>query len=329
MSKDAPIAVIAHSEKKLDGGLNELRRVLAAQGHAAPLWYEVSSSRKAPKAVRRAVKKGARLVFVWGGDGMVQRCIDALAGTKGVELAILPAGTANLFATNLGIPKDLEAAVRIGLRGKRKQLDVGVMNGERFAVMAGTGFDALTMRDVGSTAKERLGALAYFRSGIKAMGARSTKMTVAVDGEVWFKGNATAVLIGNVGTVTGGLAVFPKASPADGLLEIGVVTADNAIQWMRVFARVADGHPGRSPFVQMTRGKKIVVALARKLPYELDGGARPPTKKLKVRVKASAVTMCVPAARAAARPRATPVRARPRAESRVAAMAPEPVAQPA
>src|SRR6185295_15712300 len=98
-----------------------------------------------PKAVRRAVKQGAELIFVWGGDGMVQRCIDALAGNKKVELAILPAGTANLLATNLGIPKQLAQAVHIGLHGARRRLDVGVMNGERFAVMAGTGFDAIMM----------------------------------------------------------------------------------------------------------------------------------------------------------------------------------------
>lgn len=85
------VAVIAHSGKSLDGGLPELRRVLAAKGIDDPLWYEVPKSRKAPKAARRVLAQGAELVFVWGGDGMVQRCIDALAGTKAV-IAILPAG---------------------------------------------------------------------------------------------------------------------------------------------------------------------------------------------------------------------------------------------
>jgi hypothetical protein len=75
---------------------------------------------------------------------MVQRCIDAVAGSS-VTIAILPAGTANLLATNLGIPKDLAEAVAIGLHGSRRFLDVGVLNGERFAVMAGAGFDARIM----------------------------------------------------------------------------------------------------------------------------------------------------------------------------------------
>src|SRR5918995_4507313 len=108
------VAVVAHSGKTLGGGLPALRRALADEGVVEPLWYEVHKSRKAPKKVRKAREKGADLIFVWGGDGMVQRCVDALAGT-GATVAIVPAGTANLFAANLDIPEDLEEAVRIGV----------------------------------------------------------------------------------------------------------------------------------------------------------------------------------------------------------------------
>ena len=105
------IAVVAHQAKTLGDGLPELRRRLAEAGVDEPIWYEVSKSKQAPKRVRRAIKDGAEVVLVWGGDGMVQRSIDALVGHD-VTLAILPAGTANLLATNLGIPHDLEAAAR-------------------------------------------------------------------------------------------------------------------------------------------------------------------------------------------------------------------------
>src|SRR5262245_3604540 len=109
------IAVIAHTGKSLDGGLDELRRVLHRHG-AEPRWYEVPKSKKAPKAVRRALDDGADLLIVWGGDGMVQRCAHEAAGT-GATLAVIPAGTANLLAANLGIPKSLEDAVAIALGG--------------------------------------------------------------------------------------------------------------------------------------------------------------------------------------------------------------------
>src|SRR5580693_5565152 len=108
------VAVVAHAGKSFGGGLRELRQVLAREGVTDPLWYEVNKSRRAPACARRAADRGADVIFVWGGDGTVQRCIDAVAGT-GTAVAILPAGTANLLAMNLQIPDDLPEAVRIGL----------------------------------------------------------------------------------------------------------------------------------------------------------------------------------------------------------------------
>ena len=136
---------VAHAGKTTGGGLVELRRVLEEAGVADPLWYEVPKSRKAPKQVKRALAEGAELVLAWGGDGTVQRCIDVLAGT-GTPLAIVPAGTANLLATNLGIPGDIEEAVDTALHGARRAIDVGRLNGERFGVMAGAGLDAAMIR---------------------------------------------------------------------------------------------------------------------------------------------------------------------------------------
>jgi YegS/Rv2252/BmrU family lipid kinase len=240
------------------------------------------------------LKLGADLVFVWGGDGTVQRSIDALAGSD-AAIAILPAGTANLLATNLEIPKDLEKAVAIGLHGSRRTLDVGVLNGERFAVMAGAGFDARIMGGVDSAAKKRFGRLAYFRSGAQALKSGRRQMKVKVDGRLWFDGKASCVLFGNVGTVTGGLRIFPDARPDDGFLEIGVVTAQRWLDWLRVWTRIVSHDPEKSPMVHMTRGRKVSVQLDRKLPYELDGGARTKTRKLKVRVEPAAVHVCVPA----------------------------------
>ena len=118
------VAVVAHAVKTLGDGLPALRRALAKAGVEDPLWYEVPKAKKAPGQVERALDAGADLVFAWGGDGTVRRCLSVLAGTK-IPLAVLPAGTANLFATNLGIPSELEQAVQIGLHGQTRKIDVG------------------------------------------------------------------------------------------------------------------------------------------------------------------------------------------------------------
>src|SRR6185437_12883167 len=87
------VAVVANPGKTLGECLPALRRALEQRGVATPFWAEVPKSKKAPKQVKRALEAGAELIFAWGGDGLVQRCLDVLAGRK-AALAILPAGTA-------------------------------------------------------------------------------------------------------------------------------------------------------------------------------------------------------------------------------------------
>ncbi len=288
------VAVVAHSGKTLGGGLSELRRVLETESVMEPFWCEVPKSRKAPDQVRRAVADGAELVFAWGGDGMVQRCVDVLAGS-GVTLAIIPAGTANLFATNLGIPKNIEEAVAIGLRGERRKLDVGRLNGERFAVMAGAGFDAAMIRDAGDGGlKERFGRAAYVWTGSKNLRSKPFRAKIEVDGVDWYKGKASCILLGNVGELFGGVDAFEDARPDDGKLELGVVTAEGLVEWGRMIARAAVGTASSSPFAQTTKARSVKVKLDRKILYELDGGDRSEVKSFKVKVEAGVLSVCVP-----------------------------------
>jgi len=290
----ARVAVVAHSGKSFGGGLAELRSVLTEEGYPDPLWYEIPKSRNAPKCIRRAVAEGADIVFVWGGDGTVQKCIDAVAGS-GVVIAILPAGTANLLAANLGVPTDLTEAVRIGLHGQRRPLDTGSVNGEHFTVMAGAGFDALMIKEADAGMKDRVGRVAYLWTGARNLNARRVKAVVTVDGRSFFKGSISCVLVGNVGKVVGGIEAFSGARPDDGLLDLGVVTAKNPLQWTRTLGRAALGKTEKSPFVETTRGKRFTIRFNRRFPYELDGGARPASKKLRIKVHPSSITICVPA----------------------------------
>jgi diacylglycerol kinase (ATP) len=288
------VAVVAHAGKSLGGGLPELRRVLEAEGVADPFWVEVPKSKKAPAHVQRALDDGAELVFAWGGDGMVQRCVGVLAGS-GARLAIIPAGTANLFASNLGIPQDIEEAVAVGLRGDRHEFDVGRFNGERFAVMAGAGFDAAMIRDSGDGGlKERIGRAAYVWSGSENLRSKPFRATIEVDGAEWYKGEATCILLGNVGKLVGGVEVFEDARPDDGKLEVGVVTADGVLDWSRMMGRAVAGSLGDSPFTQTTKARDVKVKLSRKVLYELDGGDRTKVKSFKVKVEPRAISVCVP-----------------------------------
>ena len=292
------VAVVAHRKKTFGGGLDELRRQITGQpGVAKLLWYEVPKSRKAGKKVRQAVKDGADLLFVWGGDGMVQRSVDALASSDtkddhDVDLAIVPAGTANLLASNLGIPRDIAAAVEIGLHGRRRRLDLGNVNGEHFAVMAGAGFDAAMISDAGGSLKKRAGRLAYVATAVRHVRDQPIRVRIAVDGADWFDDDATCVLLGNVGTITGGIPAF-DAEPDDGWLDVGVCTAQGAFEWSRTLGRMVAGQPNKSPFVRTTRAKAVDVKMDVPMTYELDGGARDAVKRLKASIAPAAITVRV------------------------------------
>ena len=215
-----------------------------------------------PKSRTGPRPKGPDVLFVWGGDGTVQRCIDAVAGTD-AAVAILPAGTASLLAANLRIPHDLAEAVRVGLHGDRRRLDTGSVNGERFTVMAGTGFDARMISDADRSTKDRLGRAAYVITGIRNLGARRVKATVEVDGTLFYQGKVSCVLAANVGKILGGIEAFPEARPDDGRLELELVTAGNTVQWARTFARLARGQATVSPSVKV-RGRSSGSGSARR-----------------------------------------------------------------
>ncbi|WP_041832759.1 diacylglycerol kinase family protein [Actinoplanes sp. N902-109] len=292
------VAVIAHQRKTLGGGLDELRRLVTDEGVEDLFWYEVPKSKKAPKQVRKAVAKNPDLVIVWGGDGMVQRSLDALAATKNgarIPVGIIPAGTANLLATNLQVPADLPGAVHNAFHGERRKLDLGVLNGEHFAVMAGIGFDGAMIHDADGKLKDRLGKLSYVWTSLRHLDGPAPQAKIKVDGTPWFSDAASCVLVGNVSKITGGITAFDDAKPDDGWLDIGVATARGAGQWARTMGRMAVGRSDESPFVHMTRARRVDVKLREPLTYELDGGARDKVKKIRISVAPGAVKVCVPA----------------------------------
>jgi diacylglycerol kinase (ATP) len=286
------VAVVAHAGKTVGGGLPELRRTLADAGVPEPLWTEVPKSKRAPAAVEQALEDGAELVLAWGGDGMVRRCVNALEDSQ-VPLAIVPAGTSNLFATHLGIERDIGQAVQVALHGDRRRLDVGRFNGERFGVMAGAGFDAAMIKGADDL-KERLGRAAYVVGGAAELNSESFEAKIKIDGTPWYEGTASCILVGNVGELFGGIEVFADARPDDGLLDVGVLTSEGPVQLVRAATRTAVGSAEKSPFVRVTQGRKVRVKLDRKVRYELDGGDRKKVKRFKVDVEPGAITVCVP-----------------------------------
>jgi diacylglycerol kinase family enzyme len=104
------------------------------------------------------------------------------------------------------------------------------------------------------------------------------------------------VLVGNVGTVSGGLTAFTDARPDDGVLDVGVVRAKGRLEWARVFGRMVVGKGEGSPFVDVRQGKEITVRLERRTRVELDGGARDKVKRLAITIEPAALRVRLPVA---------------------------------
>jgi diacylglycerol kinase family enzyme len=121
----------------------------------------------------------------------------------------------------------------------------------------------------------------------------ATPVCIEVDGTEWFEGDASCVLLGNVGRITGGIPAFDDARPDDGWLEVGVATAAGAMQWARTLGRMAVGRSDKSPFVRITRARKVRITLEQPTMYELDGGSREQVTKVKAKVVPGALTVCV------------------------------------
>ena len=287
------VAVVVHRKKVKNKDLEAVRAALAEAGHPDPLWYEVPKSRKARKRARKAAKEGADLVFAWGGDGTVQRCVDALAG-RDVALAVIPAGTSNLLASALGVPENRDEAVQIGLTGDRTTFDTGTVNGEHFAVVAGAGLDALLVRDADRDLKDKVGKLAYLYTGVRNLDVEAVPVEVEVDGEPVFQGKSTAVLVGNTRKAVGGIDVFEGSEPDDGVMEVGVVTAEGPWEWIRTATRAVLGDAEKSPYLRSARGGSVTIRYSEPVVYELDGGDREPADTLEIEVHHRSITLCVP-----------------------------------
>lgn len=226
----------------------------------------------------RAVESGAETVVACGGDGTVRAVMESVAGSA-ATLGVVPLGTGNLLAANLELETGLDA-VGDATSGPIRRLDVGTVNGEKFTVMAGVGFDAAMIRDAKPEVKRRFGSIAYVGSALRNAPANLTHAFVDVDGARVWSGRTAMVLVGNCGSVTGGLEVFPDARPDDGKLDVAVLSATNMREWASVMWRLVRGKQQRQELVARFTGTSVTVALAQAMPYELDGEDRPPTTHL-------------------------------------------------
>jgi YegS/Rv2252/BmrU family lipid kinase len=270
-----------------------VRSAMSQHGWDEPVWLETTADEPGTRQAAQAVRDGVDLVLACGGDGTVTACADGVAGS-GVPLGILPLGTGNLLARNLGLPLDLDAALATALTGTNRRLDAGSANGHTFVVMAGLGFDAKMLGDSSEPLKKRLGWVAYVLSAMRHLRDRPVRVSLVADGGPPLRLRASAVIVGNVGWLQGGIRLLPDALPDDGTLDAVVLTARGWMGWIRLAVRVLlrRESPGHTTWMQF---RQLTIHAAREQPWELDGEVMGGTRRLMITTQPGRVLLRVPA----------------------------------
>lgn len=180
--------------------------------------YATRSGEEAGQLARKFAEQGEPVVIAAGGDGTLNAVVKGLAGSK-TALGVLPTGTMNVFARELGIPFDnLERAFEVILEGHMLEVDLFEANGTPFVQMAGFGFDAAVIEETTWESKKVLGPLAYLISAVRVLGERPPKMIVETgEGR---REEGVVVLAGNGSLYGGQFKLFHRADNQDRKLDV-------------------------------------------------------------------------------------------------------------
>ena len=275
----------------------ELRAALASAGWPEPLWLETTREDPGGGQTRQAVQAGADVIFACGGDGTVTACASELVGTD-TALAVVPAGTGNLLAANLKLRAHPADTVTTALRGGRRRLDVGVVEGRCFTVMAGMGFDAQMLRDTPETLKARLGWSSYAIAAARHLCETPMQVSISLDGAPPFTRRARSVLVGNVGELRGGLRLLPDARPDDGLLDVAVLMPPRRRSWLPLAWSLIWYRP-TAPLMETFQARQVQIVSDQQQPREFDGDLIEPSHTLTATVRPAALWLCAPRPRSA------------------------------
>jgi diacylglycerol kinase (ATP) len=273
-------------------------RELDPDGHTVDVsWVETTVADPGSGQARAAAEAGSTLVIAVGGDGTVTACAGALAGTE-VALGIVPAGTGNLLARNLGIPLQFDGAIDVAIGGVDRRIDVLQSDDETYVVMAGMGLDAAMIRDTDDGLKERIGWLTYLGGAGRAIrGTPRQKYTVTLDnGASVIQQRGVGVVVANVGGLTGGLTLLTDARPDDGRFDVLILSPRKRFgHWASMLAHVVLRRLHDDARVQITQAKQVTITVDEAAPVEFDGEHRGDRRELSVTVRPGALIVRCPA----------------------------------
>jgi YegS/Rv2252/BmrU family lipid kinase len=270
---------VIFNRKARGGKARRFRQRLRAIGTQCTLKFTVSAG-DARRLAANAIQEGFEIVVAAGGDGTLNEVLNGFSGVPDgfdrARLGVLPLGTVNVFARELAIPKQIDAAWATILQGKETLIDLpsveyqhnGAPRRRYFAQLAGAGLDARAIELVHWPLKQWVGAPAYILAGLQALAGAQSKITVTGGGH---SATGGLVLIGNGHLYGGELQVFPHANLRDGLLEVCVLPR---VSWLAL-ARCGPSLLLRgtipASLTQTFRAESLTLSSPTRTPMETDG----------------------------------------------------------
>lgn len=318
----APVAAVVYNPTKVN--LDAVKAAIAeeekASGWGPTLWFETSEDDAGQGPTGEALTTGASLVIAAGGDGTVRAVAEAVSDS-GVPLGLLPSGTANLLARNLGLSlDDLELAIHTAFTGRDRDMDLALIDIERddlsttrhaFVVMAGLGLDAKMIVETDDGLKKKVGWLAYAGGLLSAIRDKEQlRMRYSIDGNGTRTARVHTIIIGNCGSLPADILLLPDAVIDDGMFEIVLLRPKSLFGWLRITVKVIwdngvlrrtetgrklAGPTKTTRALRYTKGRELTLRLAQPHNIELDGDSFGTALALKTWIEPGALTVRVEA----------------------------------
>lgn len=311
--------IVNPSKPQAEARRLHIQRFCEAKGLNRIRFYDTQLDKDGRVCALEALEDGADVVIAVGGDGTVRTVASALSGT-GHALGIIPIGTGNLFARNMGIPvDDIDAALTVATSHGSRLVDVGRLtllddenadHGHAFLIIAGIGFDAVMIDDTDPELKKNISWLAYFVSGVKNLFAPKYKGDVTItsaNGSTHTTHGLTfrTFMAGNCGQIPV-FSLMPDAVYDDGILDYEIIdTSGGLIGWANLFGDVLHqtitGKAQQSPFstnstVDQIQGVSAEIKLEKPVLAQVDGDMLPETQHIRFSVERKSLCVRVPEA---------------------------------
>jgi diacylglycerol kinase (ATP) len=296
-----PRAAVIFNPAKVTDWITFRRHVeyeLKSRGWDRALWLETTSEDPGRAMTEQAVREKVDLVLGAGGDGTIRVICSGLAQT-GIPFGLIPAGTGNLLARNIGIPLDEVAALDVAFDGVDKALDlvrlqVDDQPPDHFAVMAGIGLDAVIMERADPKMKKAVGSAAYFVSAAQNANHPAMHATIAVDDQPPIKRRAHLIVVGNVGFLMANIQLIPGARADDGMLDVLIASPRTLRDWVRLTTRVLTRRKQPDDQLDRLTGRKVTITVEKRDHVQLDGDTVGECNTLTAEVVPGALRLRVP-----------------------------------